>query len=616
VTTDAPRKPRTGPQGPEHEFLDEEMKKACEAGAIAEVTDLPKNVLTCPLHVNTTGKKWRLVMDARAANAALPPPPEFRLPKLKDFLARLVPGMWITVSDLKSGYHQLPLGKQLQPYALVEWSSKIWAFQVVPFGATHAPWAFNRCTSAVADHWVAKIREQTTKPMEIMAYVDDFVIAGMEEDIVRISETANQSARRLGMWFSPRKTQPWGESVEVLGFHVDTRNGRVKLTDAKRGKLLTLIEKAKRGQSISKPEIDSLAGTLAATRTACPAAGLLLRNIYAEKPPTTLSKESKEDLEVWEGIVQENAGTTLPAWIPPATIRIESDAAKSTFRAGGGFWIKGITDPPIARAWRWTPEEASGTIFELEGLAVVRALQEVIKEIPGQGAHVKIMCDNQNVVHAIQSWKGARSTRLQAIARRIWLLATEGNLRLDVEWLASEKNSMADFLSRDGTRHGMHEAMMTKNAWIRTAQTCIERQLPWPPTMDVAATPLSTRAPKYIAPTEAFRNQPGCVGVDLFEAWTGKVIDRTDIIWAFIAPHQALRLMKWIQKLQKTQPNALGKATYITVMGNRMLTRIRSLLTTKGWTTDWINSTKPEEMWTPTGDRPVSWAHTMCLRRK
>jgi hypothetical protein len=156
-----------------------------------------------PLAVVTSAAgKQRLILDARVVNAFLQYY-RFQYEKITELLWDAVPGGFLTQKDSAAGYHHVYMDIEcwsLLGFALEgEW----YVFACLPFGLSHAPWAFTR----LLQHVYALPRAHGRS---VTAMVDDsaWVTATQQEGAWRSYCTARLEAA-LGCVHKVAKSRFW-----------------------------------------------------------------------------------------------------------------------------------------------------------------------------------------------------------------------------------------------------------------------------------------------------------------------------------------------------------------------------------------------------------------------
>lgn len=114
-----------------------------------------------------------------------------------------------------------------------------------------------------------------------------------------------------------------------------------------------------------------------------------------------------------------------------------SDASST----GCGAFIQGSS---LVCHRNWSTEESQKSSTWRKLFAIKFALNAFDSQLVGQ--RVRCFTDNQNVVRVVQV--GSMVKELHDIALDVFLLTSQRNIQLDVNWLPREQNSQADFVRK------------------------------------------------------------------------------------------------------------------------------------------------------------------------
>ncbi|VDO91717.1 unnamed protein product [Haemonchus placei] len=118
--------------------------------------------------------------------------------------------------DLASGYWQVPLTERAKEISAFTTTCGLFHFNVLPFGLTNAPAAFQRLMDQVLGD---------LKGTEVSVYLDDILIATKtEERHLEVLERTLEAFRKANLKVKPQKCRLMQCSLEFLG-HVVDRDG-------------------------------------------------------------------------------------------------------------------------------------------------------------------------------------------------------------------------------------------------------------------------------------------------------------------------------------------------------------------------------------------------------
>ena len=164
----------------------------------------------------------RFYIDYRKVNSVTKKD-AYPLPRIEDTLNALGGAMYFTTLDLRSGNWQDALEEKSKEVTVFMTSKGHWEFNVVPFGLTNVPAAFQRLMDLVLTglHW-----------SECLVYLDDIIILGknFDEHLSRL-RTVLERLNQPGLTLKPSKFQRARNKVKYLG-HLINRTG-IRLDPAK-----------------------------------------------------------------------------------------------------------------------------------------------------------------------------------------------------------------------------------------------------------------------------------------------------------------------------------------------------------------------------------------------
>jgi len=107
-------------------------------GAVEAVADRPEVVSPLLLAPKAGPKWWRLVIDMRGLNTALPQRAA-KAERLVDLLRLAGRGWWAVTWDLEAGYHLVGVAPASRGLLGFGWRGQWFSWQVLPFGLSLSP---------------------------------------------------------------------------------------------------------------------------------------------------------------------------------------------------------------------------------------------------------------------------------------------------------------------------------------------------------------------------------------------------------------------------------------------------------------------------------------------
>lgn len=241
------------------------------------------------------------------------------------------------------------------------------------------------------------------------------------------------------------------QRIQHLGLMVDSTKGTFEVDEKKLQKTQAAAQALRCAAAgacrrVCKRSVAKFVGLAQFLLPAVPQARFFLRELHncmgelkGWSGKVRLSRQAMEDLQWWRTF-HRTAAHGGPIWKPVTTAVVSTDA--SDFGWGGAVHSPAYLE---ARGF-WTAEERELHITAKELLAVVRFLETHGRAL--EHRHVRLLCDNQAVVAVINHCT-SRSGELMKILRQLHRLAGKWNLDLQVEYIRSADNTVADRLSRE-----------------------------------------------------------------------------------------------------------------------------------------------------------------------
>lgn len=353
----------------------------------------------------------------------------------------------------------------MRDYFLFSYGGRFYRCIALPFGWGRSPLWF---TQAMAPF----VRALRAFGYRVLAYLDDFLLAPTPFGTPSSSRACAAARKRvaalmrsLGLRRHPHKGEWEGATrVEHLGVLVDTETLRFTVTPRKRRKVRDAAEKMLRTirfsrRWVSHSMVSSFCGLCVSLSLAMPWARFYTRALYWDlsahvksvkgKLLCRLSHQSIRDLRFWRQLADapQEGRLMLPAE-PEAALH--TDAADMGF--GGTLNLHDLSAGAPGMwsdqgCWNWRARSRSIQLRELKAIrmTLTRRLGERLER--SEIGNVKLWCDNQAVVHIVNSLVSA-STELMHELRKLKLILDKLGVHIRAEWLPSAMNRYADALSR------------------------------------------------------------------------------------------------------------------------------------------------------------------------
>jgi hypothetical protein len=362
--------------------------------------------------------------------------------------------------DFRSAYRHLQMAPSELHKLVYQFEEKYYVDFCLVFGAAAGPALFDQVGDLFV--WVVKQRWRAMggDPVFFARLLDDnlgVALSGPEE-CDRLRQLFLQTAEDLGLEVAlDKSTVQASRQFRFLGIDWDLDAGTAAIPQDKWDRLQAKIAAALEERRLSVSDFQSLVGLLSWCARLTPHGRSFLQSLYkqlrgvctAQRARTLqriiLSKSALADLAWWAETARLAAQMTFPiSFFTPKPVEIEvfTDASSTGY---GCFWesnsyAHGLWPAQVALA-----SAGSSTVF-IEMCAIHIAL--VLWGPSWRGKSVLIHCDNLGVV---QGWakRRSRTDRVHAVIRLIvQSLIVCGVKSLDIVWIPTASNVIADHLSR------------------------------------------------------------------------------------------------------------------------------------------------------------------------
>ena len=426
----------------------------------------------------------------------------FKMDTLQTAISMIRPFSYFASVDIKDAYYCLPIDETDQKYLKFMWKGVLYKYTCLPNGLGSAPRIFTKVMKVV-------FSELRAQGYESVSYIDDCWLQG--KDFTSCQENVFKTVQllqSLGFIIHPTKsTLMPSQSITFLGFIRNSVDMTVKLCDEKALHIKSLVQKLLHSPSTTIREVAKVIGTLVASFPGVKMGPLYFRQLEIEKANAlkhnkgcfdktmTLSPLAIQDLEWWEKHVETTCDTINKG---SADIILESDSSSQGY---------GIVYKDKANGL-WTDQERSYHINYLELKGAFLALKSFCTLERGQHVHLKL-CSNTAVKY-INSMGGSHSLECNALAREMWLWASDRNLWLSSSHVPGILHVTADRESRVFNIDGewmLNPLMFQK---LHTLYKCGF-------TVDLFASRIDNQLPSYYS----WRADPSAKIVDAFSVpWT------------------------------------------------------------------------------------------------
>ena len=423
-------------------FAETEIKRLLSLGRIEQISGRPKCVN--PLTVVVQRIKSRLILDCSCLNSFV------EIPKIKyegheTAFNYFKKGGYMFQFDLRDGYHHIMIAPEFRTY--LGFSIKLngvkcyFQYIVGCFGLADLPWLFTKIYRPLVWHW-------RSHSIPCIMFLDDggFFVQD-EESAILHSEHVKKDLIRSGSIYSIKKSNfiP-SQKMTWLGYDWDTSTGtfsaashRVEKIESSCDQLLSMDCCPVRTLSSFVGQIVSLmpvVGNCAKVTTKFSQHSIAAAASWEDS--VILSSDIKREINFWKENLRKLNCRYLPEDRPPKVINlIEGDASSS----GCGSWLN--REKIAARIFSDKERETHSTFRELANVHF--SLASFLPHI--KNSSVKFLVDNQAAVHIIEN--GSMKQDMQYFATKIFHFCFQNGIKLKVEWIPRDQNTLADAASRE-----------------------------------------------------------------------------------------------------------------------------------------------------------------------
>ena len=415
------------------------------------------------------GGTFRLVIDLTARGRgvnAYTKPRAMTMRGLRDVRDLARPGDRMIAFDVADGFYHLAIRERERHFFAFWMDEEVWRMAALPMGWSASPATFTAFMHPVFAYLTrASGRRRTGTPlatrrypaMRGIPYVDDFIFFLGPED--RPAEEVRALLDQLGLAYKEEKCT-WTPTTRLyhLGLEIDLERGRFVVPDEKAKAIQftarDLIVRAKQNRrQVSSRDLASFVGRAMACELAIAPARFFLRALYDDLGgwatrggrPTTLSRQSLQDLDWWASMARRAPREGRRIWRAPTEINLHTDAALSHSWAGWGAVLNWRAADERRAQGEWEPGTATH-IQTLEMRAVRMALEAFQDELAGR--HIHLYVDNTATVAGLNA-RTTRSREMMEELRRLVNRAWELDVSWFAEYIATDENVAADALSRE-----------------------------------------------------------------------------------------------------------------------------------------------------------------------
>ena len=346
----------------------------------------------------------------------------------------------------------------------IEWEGIEYFFRALCFGLNVGPRIFTKVLKKVIQFF------RRVLLIWVSFYLDDLLVQDPDpQKLARNAEVMTIILQLLGFRVNVDKSDlvP-SQRITHLGFEFDSVAMTVTLPMEKVNKVKGLVSAVIDRGSVTVKQLQTLMGTLEATRPAVRTAPLHYRRtqallVLATKKDWAMSKvlsismEIEKELEWWIFSLEDFRSS--PMRDPPADISIWSDAATNEGCGWGGYTSLGTTAQGV-----WTEKERELHINVLETLGAVNVVEALLPPDTTAAHYI----DNTTAVAYVRNFGGTKSKGSCEKALRYWDIVLGRGCWVTPSHIAGKNNIMADYFSRHTIEH--HEYGLVQEVFDRVVR--------------------------------------------------------------------------------------------------------------------------------------------------
>lgn len=437
------------------EVLAKDLQNQLQARRITKVTSVPPRLISSPLGlVPKSGGGWRRIHHLSfptglSVNDFIPA--DFGALEYVPFdeaievITTVGNGAVLVKRDLAEAFRHVPIATS-DFWLLAFWyDDSYWVDRFLPFGLRTAPFLFDLFAKGL--QWILTAELGWGR---LLHYLDDFLmVLEAGSDPAYFINDFDRVCNDCGLKVNHKKDHE-GCIGEFLGIELDTTAMEMRLPESKFVKAKALVSNTLSRKRQHQQEFASMIGFLSFACKVVRHGRTFLRALYESKPAEDgmhdIEGTVRADLEWWNRFLPLWNGRRMmtPLYKTPAW-HLWTDASGKL--ASGAHIAEEEGQAPRLPWTKWqrhTTRQRKRDIQALEMGAVLLALHTWKCEF--QGKHIIVHCDNEAVV------SGLRSSRMRGPAmvplRRIVMITALLEISLEIQWISTNDNVLADLLSR------------------------------------------------------------------------------------------------------------------------------------------------------------------------
>ena len=164
-----------------------------------------------------------------------------RCPKINDVVRSSFLDWWAAKFDLKDGFYHIPVNTKLTSLLGIKHpaTGQRAAYRFLCFGLKCAPFYFQ---GTMVELRRMLLRNGLFQSCTVLVYIDDWILLGPNEGVVRENMTAfDKAMTELGFCLHPTKRDGPAQIMEYIGFLLNLAWARLSITSDKRDKIRVYV---------------------------------------------------------------------------------------------------------------------------------------------------------------------------------------------------------------------------------------------------------------------------------------------------------------------------------------------------------------------------------------
>jgi hypothetical protein len=460
--------------------LEAELDRWKERGWAEPWTEPPWPRAAMPIFgIKKASGETRVIQDARQVNALSQTVPKIKLPTISQVSEMWWPGTATAVIDAASAFYSVPLRAKAQRWMAmyVGGAAPLWRMKRLSMGWKNSPGLFARGLLAAA-HWALLHLPRGTRAAIYMDDLHLFFPPTTGPDQQRDMAQAVADTLAAAGWTEKAEKRQTGHDISYLGLmwtlSEDGEAATATVPEHKLASVAELVDKLCSKPLVPLKAMASLLGKLRAWRDVYQDVLLDTRGIQVFlteglrrfgwtgfcKPHAWLREAAR--------VVIERAGQCSLALGHKPVIWEGMTDASGTWGLGGVAWSTRGQGRTVWAQRQWLPHELGFNIAIKELLGLLQTL-EAVSKTAGRAqapARLRMWVDNRVVVGWVRRRRAGPTTAVPLL-RKLHKLLRDMGWTLDVGWVASKENVIADGLSRGWTRETAKTALKGLQKLVR-----------------------------------------------------------------------------------------------------------------------------------------------------